>query len=160
MLQVHVACCCCYSCLWPKCNIYLLIAVIVQHYHTLRFRSICIMDSNKKLKTLMQASAAAADTATQHILLSVTADGKVFSAGTDNMVTAILGDTELYKKIKPCMKNNPTTENVGYANTHQLAYKPLPCSPSSPAWEAMGNNVIRGILRNMLSTAGYGRGGH
>ena len=118
------------------------------------------MLTNKKLKSLMQASAAAADTATQHILLHVTADGKVFAAGTDNMVTAIVGDAELYNKIKACMKNNLTTENVGYANTHQLAYKPLPCSPSSPAWEAMGNNMIRGILRNMLSTAGYGRAGH
>ena len=53
-----------------------------------------------KIKTLIQASAAVAAAATQHILLHVTAESKVFSYGTDNIVKAIVGEIELYQKIK------------------------------------------------------------
>ena len=68
------------------------------------------------------------DAATQHILLHVTAEGKVFSYGTDNIVKAVVGEIELYEKIKTCINNNLTTENVGYGNTQNLAYNLLPCS--------------------------------
>ena len=80
-----------------------------------------------KIKTLIQASAAV-DAATQHILLHVTAEGKLFASGTDNKVKAIVGEIELYEKIKTCMKNNFNRENIGYANTHELAYNLLACS--------------------------------
>ena len=69
-----------------------------------------------KIKTLIQASAAV-DAATQHILLHVTAEGKLFASGTDNKVKAIVGEIELYEKIKTCINHNLTTENVGYGNT-------------------------------------------
>ena len=51
-----------------------------------------------------------------------------------------------------------TEEAVGYATTLALAYAPLPCSPSSAGWKELGNCVIRDILRDMLSEAGFGRG--
>ena len=82
-----------------------------------------------KIKTLIQASAAVTDAATQHILLHVTAEGKVFASGTDNIVKAIIGEIELYEKIKTCINNNLTTKNVGYGNTHKLAYNLFPCYP-------------------------------
>ena len=47
------------------------------------------MSANKKLKNLLQASEAASHNSTcQHIVLSVSSDGKVHAAGSDNLVTA------------------------------------------------------------------------
>ena len=46
------------------------------------------------------------EAATQHILLHVTAEGKVFAAGTENIVKAIVGEIELYQKIKTCINYN------------------------------------------------------
>ena len=40
------------------------------------------------------------EAATQHILLHVTAEGKVFASRTGNIVKAIEGEIELYEKIK------------------------------------------------------------
>ena len=116
------------------------------------------MDKNKNMKKLLQASEAASDTASQHILLSVSPDGRVHAAGTDNMVTAVVGNAELFAQIKMCMKNNLTKEEVVFGSTHQLDYAPLPCSPSSASWKAMANGRKRAVLTAMLGTAGYGRG--
>ena len=69
------------------------------------------------------------DAATQHILLHVTAEGKVFSYGTDSKVKAVVGEIELYEKMKSCIINNLTREGcTGYGNTQKLAYNLLPCS--------------------------------
>ena len=87
------------------------------------------------MKKLSQVSASASDTATQHILLSVSADGRAHAAGPDNMVIAMVGDAELYAKIKTLMQHSLTKEPVGYGNTHQLDYAPLSCSPYSPRWK-------------------------
>ena len=65
------------------------------------------------------------EAATQHILLHVTAEGKVFAAGTENIVKAIVGEIELYQKIKTCINYNHTTENFAYGNTQKLAYSPF-----------------------------------
>ena len=53
------------------------------------------------------------EAATQHILLHVTAEGKVFAAGTENIVKAIVGEIELYQKIKTCI-NYRVSQNIGY----------------------------------------------
>ena len=50
----------------------------------------------KKLQKLLQASEAADDRKTQHILLSIPADGKVSAAGSDSLVTGMVSDVELY----------------------------------------------------------------
>ena len=42
----------------------------------------------------------------------------------------------------------------GKAPTHQLAYDPLPCSPFSPEWKMLGNEVIRGYSEKCLSQQG------
>ena len=47
---------------------------------------------------------------------------------------------------------------AGYATANALAYAPLLCCPSSAGWKELGNCVIRDILRDMLSEAGFGRG--
>ena len=51
----------------------------------------------KKLQKLLQASEAADDRKTQHILLSIPADGKVSAAGSDSLVTGMVYDVDLYK---------------------------------------------------------------
>ena len=84
-----------------------------------------------KLQKLLQASEAANAIDSQHILLSISADGKVSAAGSDSLVTGMVSDIELYNKLKDCIKNHVSWEAVGYATTHTLAYAPLPCSPSS-----------------------------
>ena len=114
---------------------------------------------NKKLKKLMQASAAASTVETQHILFSISPDGKVLAAGTDNMVTAMLGNADMFSAIKTLMKDSMTKEAVVHANTHQLDYPRLPCSPFSAQWKDVRSSMVRGILRKMLMTAGYGRDG-
>ena len=69
------------------------------------------------------------EAATQHILLHVTAEGKVFAAGTENIVKAIVGEIERYQKIKTCINYNLTTDNFAYGNTQKLAYNLLPALP-------------------------------
>ena len=72
---------------------------------------------NKRMKSLLQAFSAACDTSTQHILLTITAEGRVHASGTDNMVTGMVGDVALYNRIKTCMTDNKISGSVGYANT-------------------------------------------
>ena len=62
----------------------------------------------KKLQKLLQASEAANDRNTQHILLSIPADGKVSAAGSDSLVTGMVSDVELYKIVKDCIKSHVT----------------------------------------------------
>ena len=116
------------------------------------------MPTNKNMKNLLKASEAACHSDTQHLVLSVTADGQVHASGTDNLVTGIIEDAELFSKIKDCIRSKVTEQFVGYATTHELAYAPLPCSPLSAEWKEQGNGDIRGVLSAMLVTAGFGRG--
>ena len=117
------------------------------------------MPADKQMKSLLQASEAAYHNTSQHILLSVSADGRIHASGTNKLVTGLVSDVDLYKKVKACLGSNvaEAEENVGYATTYSLAYTPLPCSVSSAEWKKLGSAAIRGILRNMLDCAGYGR---
>ena len=58
----------------------------------------------------------------------MSSDGKVHAAGSDNLVTGMVSDVELYRKAKACIKSHATEESDGYATTHALAYPHLPCS--------------------------------
>ena len=49
----------------------------------------------KKLQKLLQASEAANDRDTQHILLSIPADGKVSAAGSDSLVTCMVSENNV-----------------------------------------------------------------
>ena len=90
----------------------------------------------------------------------MSSDEKVHAAGSDNLVTGMVSDVELYRKAKACIKSHATEESDGYATTHAhaLAYPHLPCSPSSTGWKQLGTHTVRGILKDMLVCAGYGRG--
>ena len=61
------------------------------------------MPTDKKMKSLLQASEAACQSTTQHILLSVSADGRVLTSGADKLVTGLVSDVELYKMAKACL---------------------------------------------------------
>ena len=163
-ISCHYSCCVhsvAATCLPAVCFEFVLLSNITLFSDLQNIKSY-MMPTNKKLKNLLQASeAAASNTASQHILLSVSSEGKVHAAGSDNLVTGLVSDVELYKKIKACVKNNVMTddsESAGYATTHALAYPALPCSPSSAEWKQLGTAAVRGILRDMLVCAGYGRG--
>ena len=82
----------------------------------------------------------------------MSSDGKVHAAGSDNLVTGMVSDIELYRKAKACIKSHATEESDGYATTHAhaLAYPHLPCSPSSAGWKQLWNHTVRGILKDML----------
>ena len=103
------------------------------------------MAVSKRMKSLFKTSAASCATDNQHIVLTNTTDGRVYAAGTDNLLNGVVGNVELFSKLKECMKDNLTADSVGYANTYQLAYDPLPCSPFSAEWKmlGLGNDVIR-----------------
>ena len=46
---------------------------------------------SKRMKSLFKASAASSDTDNQHIVLTITTDGMVYAAGTDNLLDAVVG---------------------------------------------------------------------
>ena len=151
--QLLCTLCCCTA----KRNI--LLATICKCFQMLFFSDLHSkhsdkMSANKKLKNLLQASEAVSHSSTcQHIVLSVSSDGKVHAAGSDNLVTGLVSDVELYRKAKACIKSHATEESDGYATTHTH----LPCSPSSAGWKQLGTHTVRGILKDMLVCAGYGR---
>jgi hypothetical protein len=61
------------------------------------------MPTDKKMKSLLQASESACQSTTQHILLSVSAGGRVLASGTDKLLTGLVSDVELYNKVKACL---------------------------------------------------------
>ena len=64
------------------------------------------MPTNKNMKKLLKASEAASHTDTQHLVLSVSAEGRVHASGTDNLVTGIIGDM-----MKSCSaRSKPASE--------------------------------------------------
>jgi hypothetical protein len=71
--------------------------------------------TDKKMKSLLQASEAACQSTTQHILLSVSADGRVLASGTDKLVTGLVSEVQLYKKVKVCLGSRvaEAEESVG-----------------------------------------------
>ena len=70
---------------------------------------------SKRMKSLFKASAASSDTDNQHIVLTITTDGMVYA---DNLLNSVVlvGDVELFNKLKACMKDNLSNNTVGYAN--------------------------------------------
>ena len=71
------------------------------------------------------------DAATQHILLHVTAEGKVFASGTDNIVNTIVGEALREDQDLHELQSHHSTDNVGYGiHKSWPLYNLLPCSPS------------------------------
>ena len=48
------------------------------------------MPTNKNMKKLLKASEAACHTGPQHVVLSVSAEGRVHASGTDNLLTGTI----------------------------------------------------------------------
>ena len=70
------------------------------------------MSANKKAKALIQASSKTCDKENQHILLSLSPEGDVTVSGSDNLVSSLISNIELFSKVKDCMRNNLTQESV------------------------------------------------
>ena len=84
------------------------------------------------MNNLLQTSEAACHTATWHIVLSESA-GERFMM--QELISWLLGDAELYRKIKNYIMNHVTEKHLGYFTTHTLAYAHMSCSPSSAEWK-------------------------
>ena len=90
------------------------------------------MPISKKMNNLLQRSKAACHTASWHIVLSDSAGGRFM---LQELISWLLGDAELYRKIKNYIMNHVTEKPVDYATTHTLAYAHMSCSPSSAEWK-------------------------
>ena len=109
-------------------------------------------------KKLARASNTACNKQVQHILLTLSADGKkVNVAGAENLVTPLLADVELFQQLNNTLVANATRNVVAPANTLQVDFPLLPCSPFSEEWG--GSAKIRSILRKMLNSLGFGKAG-
>ena len=108
----------------------------------------------KNLKKLVKASSIAVEAGIQHVMFSVTADGRYQFSGSDNFVNALLEKEELFTQIRATLLQNVSTGVVSHASFTDLLYDPLPCSPFCAQWK--GSARIRKILTKMLATAGYG----
>ena len=84
------------------------------------------------MKSLLQASEAACQNSTQHILLSVSAVVRIHASGTDKLLTGLVSDVELYKNVKACLGSHvaEAEETVGYATTYAMAYWHMPFFPA------------------------------
>ena len=108
---------------------------------------------------LVKASAEGSKNQVQHILFTVKPGGaKIHASGSDNFMRAVYGSQELLSAIDSVLLPNITKEQVLHANTHQTDYDLLPCSPYSAEWK--GSAKIRGVLRKILTKAGFGRAGN
>ena len=108
-------------------------------------------------KKLCRASNTATSKQVQHVLLTVSEGGKFNVSGAENLVTPLLANEQLYNQLKDTMLENHTEGEVVQANTYQLVYPLLPCSPFSGEWK--GSAMVRKVLRMMLNTIGYGKSG-
>jgi len=69
--------------------------------------------------------------------------------------------TPSVKTMETSILSSPveTPSDEGMMDTDMVSYDPLPCSPYTSDWKALGNAMVRGVLRKMLQTAGYRRSG-
>ena len=108
---------------------------------------------------IMKASAVAAENQVQHLMLVLTPDRKkIHLSGSDNFLGAFMADNHLSAQMETLFLNNIVDDaQVKAANTHQVDFDLLPCSPFSPQWK--GSAMIRKVLRNMLNKLGYSKAG-
>lgn len=104
---------------------------------------------------LFKASAKASEAQLQHIVFTIDAEGKVLASGSQNMMSAMVLDPNMFEATKQLMRHVYSNEPVSHANTHQLDYPPLPCAIDSPEWKDGAR--VRAVLTQLLVTAGYGR---
>ena len=81
---------------------------------------------------------------------------QVLSAGCGDIVTAMVGNQELFNQVK----NVVLTSQGPAAPMLVLSYPLLPVSPFSPDWSKRGSTMmIRNALKGMITAAGYGKYG-
>ena len=111
--------------------------------------------TDPNIKKLFRASKAASAKQIQHVMLTVSPNGKVHVSGADNLVTTLLDNVELFSTLETSLQDNYLTEGeVVHGDTYRLDYPLLPFPANSPLFK--GSGKLRGILRKMMEIAGYG----
>lgn len=108
-------------------------------------------------KKVLKASGDASARNVQHILVVLKPDGTLALSGSDNIVHAIIADVELYNKFQTIVNSSRRQDGSKVDHVEVLTYPMLPCSPYSSKFK--GSLMIRKVLDNMVSAAGYGKYG-
>ena len=113
--------------------------------------------SNKECQKLVKASDDAVGKNVQHILVIVKSDRSITINGSNNTVQAVLQNANLYASLQDTIANSRVEEGERLEPIKVYSYSPLPVSPYSPEWK--GSGMIRKVLDDMVTTAGYGKYG-
>ena len=111
-----------------------------------------------KRAKLIKASDKAVDGRVQHVLLTVSSDGRVNINGSNNLVNAIRRDDNLVKNVENTLKENFSREE-DIQPEFVVSYPLLPCSPNSDEWKKLSIDKLRSILTKMINANGILRSG-
>ena len=110
--------------------------------------------SNSKLLRVSKEASAAKN---QHLLFTLDKEGKVRVDGNLNLVRKMADDEPLFKAMSNKMREGLEEDVVPEAAFYPVNYPMLPCAPSHPDWKKSAQ--VRAVLRSILTTLGYGKGG-
>ena len=113
--------------------------------------------SNKECQKLIKASDEAVGKNVQHILVVVKSDRSITINGSNNTVQAVLQNANLYASLQDTITNSIQENGQRLEPCKVYSYSPLPVSPYSPEWK--GSSMMRKVLDDMVTTAGYGKYG-
>ena len=101
----------------------------------------------KFLKKLKKVSEGAIKSNIKHSVLVVSDDSKVHIEGSNNLVSAIIENEEVYESLKTITLDENNNESGRY-----FVFDRLPFPPSSPMWKR--SSMIRSTLSKMLKKMG------
>ena len=113
--------------------------------------------SNKECQKLIKASDEAVGKNVQHILVVLKSDRSIAISGSNNTVQAVLQNANLYASLQDTITNSIQENGQRLEPCKVYSYSPLPFSPYSPEWK--GSGMMRKVLDDMVTTAGYGKYG-
>jgi len=108
---------------------------------------------DRALHKLVKASKDAVAKEVEHIVMIKHPDGTLTLNGTENILTSLKSNTDLYSQVMEVVMTSPR----GAIPTTIFSYPLLPCSPNSPQWKS--SSMIRSTLQTMITVAGYGKYG-
>ena len=110
--------------------------------------------SNSKLLRVSKEASAAK---TQHLLFTLDQDKNVRVDGDLNLVRKMADDQPLFQAISNKIREGLEEDVVPEGAFYPIKYPMLPCAPSHPDWK--NSAQVRAVLRGILATLGYGKGG-
>ena len=108
---------------------------------------------DRAIHKLIKASKDAIAKEVEHIVIIKHPDGTLTLNGTENILSSLKSNTDLYSGVMEVVMTSPS----GAIPTTIFSYPLLPCSPNSLQWKS--SSMIRSVLQTMITVAGYGKYG-